>query len=61
MKRKFPRLDTDQQAEAFVANSDLSNHDLSTMRLVRFKLQPQGERNDKRDAARPRPKEESAR
>jgi predicted DNA binding CopG/RHH family protein len=31
-------------AEAFVANADLANHDLSAMRMVQFEFQPKSER-----------------
>jgi len=44
MKKKLPRLDSDEAAEAFVANSDLTEYDLSGMKLVRFEFQPKTER-----------------
>lgn len=40
MKKKLPKLDSDDAAEEFVANSDLSEYDLSGMTLVRFEFQP---------------------
>lgn len=44
LKKKLPRLDSDEAAEAFVANSDLTGYDLSGMKLVRFEFQPKTER-----------------
>jgi len=44
MKKKLPKLETDQQAEDFVAASDLTEYDLSKMRVVRFEFQPKDER-----------------
>jgi predicted DNA binding CopG/RHH family protein len=44
MKPKLPKLDSDEAAEAFVATSDLTDYDLSAMRLVRFEFQPKSER-----------------
>jgi predicted DNA binding CopG/RHH family protein len=44
MKRKLPELESDEAAEAFVAESDLTQFDLSEMRPVRFEFQPKGER-----------------
>ena len=44
MKKKLPRLKTDREAEAFVANADLSEFDLTGMRMVRFEFQPKDER-----------------
>ena len=40
MKKKIPTFKTDKAAETFVANSDLSEFDLSNARLVRFELKP---------------------
>lgn len=42
--KKLPVLKTDKEAEDFVANADLSEYDLSGMRLVRFEFQPKAER-----------------
>jgi predicted DNA binding CopG/RHH family protein len=42
--KQLPALKTDKEAEDFVANSDLSEYDLSGMRLVRFEFQPKTER-----------------
>lgn len=44
MKRQLPKLTSDKEAEEFVANSDLTEYDLSGMRMVRFEFQPKSER-----------------
>ncbi len=44
MKKKLPRLRSDKAAEAFVAEADLTDYDLSEMRPVRFEFQPKSER-----------------
>ena len=44
MKKPLPELTTDEEAEEFVANSDLTEYDLSGMRMVRFEFQPKSER-----------------
>jgi predicted DNA binding CopG/RHH family protein len=44
MKKKLPKLRSDKEAEEFVANSDLTEYDLSGMRMVRFEFQPKSER-----------------
>jgi predicted DNA binding CopG/RHH family protein len=44
MKKKLPELKTDKEAEEFVAQSDLTEYDLSAMRLLRFEFQPKSER-----------------
>jgi predicted DNA binding CopG/RHH family protein len=44
MKRKLPELRSDGAAEAFVAESDLTQFDLSEMRPMRFEFQPKSER-----------------
>ena len=44
MKKPLPQLKTDEEAERFVAESDLTEYDLSQMRLVRFEFQPKSER-----------------
>jgi predicted DNA binding CopG/RHH family protein len=36
MKKKLPKLTSDEEAEAFVARSDLTEYDLSAMQMVRF-------------------------
>ncbi len=48
MKKKLPELKSDEEAEAFVANSDLTEYDLSEMRTVRFEFQPKSERMNMR-------------
>jgi len=40
----LPKLKSDKDAEAFIANSDLTEYDLSEMRMVRFEFQPKSER-----------------
>jgi predicted DNA binding CopG/RHH family protein len=40
MKRPIPTFQTDKQAEDFVADSDLTDYDLSGGRVVRFELRP---------------------
>ncbi len=44
MKKPLPKLNSDREAEAFVAGSDLTEYDLSAMRMVRFEFQPKSER-----------------
>ena len=44
MKKPLPKLRSDQEAEEFVARSDLTEYDLSAMRMVRFEFQPKSER-----------------
>jgi predicted DNA binding CopG/RHH family protein len=44
MKKKLPDLKSDKEAEEFVTNSDLTEYDLSGMRIVRFEFQPKSER-----------------
>ena len=44
MRKKLPKLHSDAEAEAFVANADLTEYDLSEMRTVRFEFQPKSER-----------------
>jgi predicted DNA binding CopG/RHH family protein len=44
MKKKLPELRSDKQAEGFVAKADLTDYDLSGMRIVRFEFQPKSER-----------------
>ena len=42
--KKLPKLRSDKEAEAFVANSDLTEYDLSGGEIVRFEFQPKSER-----------------
>jgi predicted DNA binding CopG/RHH family protein len=44
MRKPLPDLKTDEEAERFVAEADLTEYDLSEMRLVRFEFQPKSER-----------------
>jgi len=44
MKKPLPELRSDEEAEAFVATADLTDYDLSQMRLVQFEFQPKSER-----------------
>lgn len=44
MKRKLPKLDSDEAAEQFIETADLSQYDLSGMETVRFEFQPKTER-----------------
>ena len=40
MKKPIPTLNSDQEAEDFVAGSDLTEYDLSGGQVVRFELRP---------------------
>jgi predicted DNA binding CopG/RHH family protein len=42
--KRLPRLKTDRAAEDFVAKADLTDYDLSGMRVVRFEFEPKSER-----------------
>jgi len=44
MKKKLPRLKSDRDAEEFVAKADLTDYDLSHMRIMRFEFQRKSER-----------------
>ena len=44
MKKRLPSLRTDEEAERFVAEADLTDYDLSRMRIMRFEFQPKSER-----------------
>lgn len=44
MKKPLPSLRTDKAAEEFVEQSDLTEYDLSNMRMVQFEFQPKSER-----------------
>jgi predicted DNA binding CopG/RHH family protein len=44
MKTKLPKLKSHKEAEDFVAKSDLTQFDLSDMRVMRFEFQPKDER-----------------
>jgi len=44
MKKPLPVLNSDEEAEEFVANSDLTDYDLSNLKMVKFEFQPKSER-----------------
>ncbi len=44
MEKKLPKLQTDEEAEEFVANADLTEYDLSELRTILFEFQPKSER-----------------
>jgi predicted DNA binding CopG/RHH family protein len=44
MKKKLPKLQSDREAEKFVATADLTDYDLTGLRTVRFEFQPKSER-----------------
>ncbi|HEY1935525.1 MAG TPA: BrnA antitoxin family protein [Acetobacteraceae bacterium] len=44
MKQKLPELLSDEAAERFVSDSDLTEYDLSGMETVRFEFQPKTDR-----------------
>jgi predicted DNA binding CopG/RHH family protein len=44
MKKPLPKLQTDDEAERFVAEADLTEYDLSGLQTVRFEFQPKSER-----------------
>ena len=44
MKKPLPKFATDEEAERFVAEADLTDYDLSEFRMVRFEFQPKSER-----------------
>ncbi len=48
MRKQLPKLRSDKEAEEFVATSDLTEYDLSGMRMARFEFQPKSERVDMR-------------
>ena len=42
MKKKLPKFKTDEEAEVFLDEADLSQYDLSNMKPVSFEFQPKG-------------------
>jgi predicted DNA binding CopG/RHH family protein len=44
MKKPLPKLQTDDEAERFVAEADLTEYDLSGLCTVQFEFQPKSER-----------------
>lgn len=43
MKKPLPALRSDEDVERFVAEADLTEYDLSDMRIIRFEFQPKTE------------------
>ena len=56
MKNKLPKLTTDEAAETFVAEADLIEYDLSSLKQVRFEFQLLPEQPQEK---RPSPKAEA--
>ncbi len=44
MKKPFPDFKTDEEAEVFVAEADLTEYDFSDFKMVQFEFQPKSER-----------------
>jgi predicted DNA binding CopG/RHH family protein len=44
MKKPLPRSESDEEAERFVAEADLTDYDLSGLRMVQFEFEPKSER-----------------
>jgi predicted DNA binding CopG/RHH family protein len=44
MKKPLPKLQTDEEAERFVAEADLSEYDFTGLRMVQFEFEPKSER-----------------
>lgn len=44
MKKPLPKLTTDDAAEAFIEQADLTHYDLSGMRSANFEFQPKDKR-----------------
>jgi predicted DNA binding CopG/RHH family protein len=44
MKKKLPRFRSDKEAGGVVDNADLTEYDLSAMRVTRFEFQTKSER-----------------
>lgn len=44
MKKKLPKLKSDKAAERFVAEADLTEFDLSSLKSAQFEFQPKTER-----------------
>ncbi len=42
MKKPLPKLTTDEAAETFIADADLTEYELSGLKPVRFEFQPKG-------------------
>ena len=44
MKKPLPNLQTDDEAERFVSEADLTEYDLSGLQTMQFEFQPKSER-----------------
>lgn len=44
MKKQLPDLNSDEEAESFVATADLTEYDLSKFKTVKFEFQPKTQR-----------------
>jgi predicted DNA binding CopG/RHH family protein len=44
MKKQLPELNSDEEAESFVASADLTEYDLTEFKTVKFEFQPKTER-----------------
>ena len=44
MKKPLPTLESDEEAERFVAEPDLTDYDLSGLRMIQFEFEPKSER-----------------
>jgi len=44
MKKPLPVLNSDEEAEEFVANSNLTDYGLSNFKIEKFEFQPKSER-----------------
>jgi predicted DNA binding CopG/RHH family protein len=44
MRKRLPKLTSDEEAEHFVETVDLTDYDLSELRAVQFEFQPKSER-----------------
>ena len=44
MKKQLPELNSDEEAESFVASADLTEYDLTKFKTVKFEFQPKTER-----------------
>jgi predicted DNA binding CopG/RHH family protein len=44
MKKQLPDLNSEEEAESFVATADLTEYDLSKFKTVKFEFQPKTER-----------------
>ncbi len=49
--KELPQLDSDEEAGLFIADFNLTEYDLSGMRLVQFAFEPKGVSANSRDSA----------